>query len=723
MAGVCTALVLVCIAIYGQTLSHGFLNCDDPVAVTDNRPVQAGLSWANVVWAFTNNRATYMIPVMWTSHMIDCELYGLRPWGHHLTSLILHVVISILIFLVFARMTRRLWPSALMAALFAVHPLHVESVAWIAERKGVLSMLFWMATLGGYAWYRQRPNPVRYAAVMFLFALGLMSKPMVVPLPFVLLLLDYWPLDQMDRTGPPAAMARRAVWLVVEKIPLFLLTALFCVITFLKTEPGARGFSKAVPFMGRCANATVAYALYLVKTAWPSGLTVYYPLPNTYPVWQVAGSALVLAAITLFCLRHALRRPYLIVGWLWYLGTLVPTIGLVQAGDWSHADRYTYTPHIGIFIMVVWGMADLAAARHLPGRVVGAVSGVVLVLFTACSCVQAGYWRDSETLFRHALAVGEESSFALNSLGLVALDQRHYDEAGPLLTRALDLDPKNASALNNMGVLALNQRRFDEARTYLERAVDRNPGNPKIVNNVGLLALEQGRYDDARTWLTRSVTMDPLEVDTLNNLGKLALDEGRYDEARPYLTKALDLDPKSVDALNNMGLLSLDQGRHDEAMSWLTKALDLDPRNVNALNNMGTLALRRERYDEARTCLTKALALDPEYANALYNMGVLALDQKRYDEAIPWLTKVLDLNPKNAVALNNLGWCLMNQGQYEKARKQFQKALEIDPQYARAMFNLGDALAKLGHREEAAGCVKRAAEMEKSNQSRAAGKQ
>ncbi len=508
VAGVCAVLVLACIVLYGQTLSHEFVNYDDSLYVTKNPQVQAGLSWANVGWAFTTDRAMYLHPLTWMSHMLDCTLYGLHPWGHHLTNLLLHAAASVLLFLALKLLTGALWPSAAVAALFAVHPLHVESVAWIAERKDVLSAVFWMLALGTYGLYARRGGAVRYAAVAAAFVLGLMSKPMVVTLPFVLLLLDYWPLDRVDRTAPLGVMAGRLSRLAVEKAPLFLLTVLSCVSTFImQARANNLAFGGNVPFAARCANAVVVYALYLAKTVWPSGLAVFYPHPIMRPLWQVAGAVLVLTAISLFCLRHARRYPYLIVGWLWYLGTLAPVIELVQAGSFSHADRYTYLPSIGVFIMAAWGVADLAAAWRVPGRVVGGASCAALAALGACAGVQTGYWRNSETLFRHALAVGQESCTALHSLAKVAMDRGRYDEAKTYLTRALELNPRYAMALNNLGVCLLYQGQYEEAGRCFRKALEIDPQYVSAMTNLGGTLAQLGHKEEADVYVKRAAEL------------------------------------------------------------------------------------------------------------------------------------------------------------------------------------------------------------------------
>ena len=607
VVGVCVALVLACIAVYGRTLFHDFLNYDDPLYVTENRAVQAGLSWDNVVWAFTTDRAMYMHPLTWISHMVDCDLYGLHPWGHHLTNLIFHAIDSVLLFLVFARMTRRLWPSALVAALFAVHPLHVESVAWISERKDVLSMLFWTASLGAYAWYRQGPGWARYLAVAFLFFLALMSKPMVVTLPFVLLLLDYWPLDQVDCTAPLGVMVRKTVRLAAEKIPLFLITALFCVITFMmQLRSSNLAYGGKVPIVARCANAVVVYVIYLAKTVWPLGLAAYYPHPITRPLGQVAGAALILLLITLFCLRRARRNPYLIIGWFWYLGTLVPVIELVQAGTFSHADRYTYIPLIGVFIMVAWGAADLVAAWRVPRPVVAVAAGAVLGALTICAGVQAGYWKNGETLFHHAIDAGHESGAAYNNLGVLAIKRGAYDEARTYLTKALDLKGDHVDALGNLGKIALEQGRYADAKTDLMKALELKPDQANVLNNLGVLATDQLRYDEARAYLKKALEIQSDHIDALNNMGRLLLEEGRYDEARDYLKKVLDLKPDHASALNNMGWCLMSQGQYADSEPYFRKSLESDPQFINPMNNLGIVLAMLGRPDEANAFVKRA---------------------------------------------------------------------------------------------------------------------
>ncbi len=642
--------MLACVAIYGQTLAHGFLHFDDDLYVTDNPQVQAGLNLKSIGWAFVTEDAHYFHPLTWMSHMLDCTLYGMHPWGHHLTNLLFHAAASVLLFLALRLLSGALWPSAAVAALFAVHPLHVESVAWIAERKDVLSAFFWMLSLGAYGLYVRRGGAVRYTLVMVAFVFGLTSKPMVVTLPFVLLLLDYWPLDRINRTASLGAMARKSTRFALEKIPLFLLALASGLSTLLMQARGPNlSFGDKVPYLTRCANAAVVYVIYMAKTLWPSGLAAFYPHPLARPIWQVAGATLLLIAITVFCLRQARRNPYLMVGWLWYLGTLVPVIELVQAGEISHADRYTYLPSVGLFIMAAWGVADLVERGRLPKRMVAALSGIALGLLTLCAAVQAHYWHDDETLFGHAIAVGHESSLAYNNRGLRAMEERRYEDARVNLTKALNLNPNDVHALANLGKLDMDQGRYDEAESCLKKALDLKVDGFKVLTNLGVLAIRQGRKDQARTYLNRALDLNPANVNALTNLGIIANNEGHFDEAKACLTKALALQPGFSDALGILAQVLMKEGDYEKGRACLTRALDQNPENISALIDMAACCIAQNRYEEAQRYSRKALALDPQCVPALRSLSIALSELGHQEEADAFKKKAAELNAATPV--------------------------------------------------------------------------
>ncbi len=680
---ICAGLVLCCAAIYGQTLAHDFVNYDDCLYVTDNTEVQAGLSWANVVWAFTTDRAMYTHPLTWLSHMLDCQIYGLHAWGHHLTNLLFHTLSSVLLFLVLAQATRRTWPSALVAALFAVHPLHVESVAWIAERKDVLSALFWIAGLGAYAWYRQRPNFRRYLAVAVLFVLGFMSKPMMVTFPFVLLLLDCWPLGRVDLAAPFGAMGRRLKWLTVEKCPLFLMTAAMCVLTMAMQMRGNNlAFGSKIPFADRCANAVVVYALYLVKTVWPSGLAVYYPHPITRPAWQIAAAAVTLIAITFVCVREMRRRPYLIVGWLWYLGTLVPVIEIVQAGSFSHADRYTYIPLIGIFIMVAWVLNDLLESGRVAKTIAVFAPALAVAALTLAAIHQAGCWKNSETLFRHALAVTADNPESRNNLGGALYAERRYEEANSQFQRALQLDPNNGTALNKMGIVLYEQGRYEEAVSKHRAALALNP-NFELARIHLRLALKQlGRLDAPTAEYADLSKKDPKSVDDYCRLGTLAMTLGGHKEAFDAFAEALKREPGGKKANLAIADVLVEQQKYDDALAYYDKALQADPRDAQTLYNMGVILSGMKRPDEAAGKYREALKWNPDFAQAHNNLGSLLAKAQRLDEAVEHYRKAIALDPNYAQARVNLAGLLAFQGQTDEAVKLYEEAIRIKPEAA-----------------------------------------
>ena len=475
----CLFLVVATLGTYGDLINHQFINYDDDVYVTDNPPVQSGLTFSGLSWAFTTMHSGNWHPLTWLSHMLDCQLFGLNPGEHHLTNVVFHVANSLLLFLWFLYFTRSLGCSFLVAVLFALHPMHVQSVAWVAERKDVLSTFFWLLTMWAYVWYAERPRLTRYVLILVCFSLGLMAKPMLVTLPFVLLLLDYWPLGRLSLKGSAAVEASSKSGsrvannrLVYEKLPLFVIAAFSSVVTvYAQKEAGAVWTFQTLPFANRIANAMVAYVSYLGKMFWPAHLAVFYPLSShTLPIWQALAAGLVLVVLSLLALRLARRHPYLLVGWLWYLCTLLPVIGLVQVGEQAMADRYTYVPFIGLFIVLVWGMADLAARWHAPRFLLPVGAGVVLSALMICTWVQVRYWRDSITLYEHSLEVTRSNSLIHNNLGMALAAQGKMDQAEAHYAEALRLNPDNARAHNNLGMALAAQGKMDQAEAHYAEA-------------------------------------------------------------------------------------------------------------------------------------------------------------------------------------------------------------------------------------------------------------
>jgi Tfp pilus assembly protein PilF len=678
----CLLLSLLTLAVYWQVAYFEFVNFDDPLHVTENNRVQAGLSGKGIVYAFTSATASNWQPLTSLSHMLDCELYGLNPGGHHLTNLLLHLANTLLLFLVLGRMTGALWRSFFVAALFALHPLHVESVAWVAERKDVLSTLFWMLTLWAYSRYVEHPALNRYLLTLMFFALGLMAKPMLVTLPFVLLLLDYWPLarfhfhqpakgnsSQVSQSLSVSGQKSSALHLVVEKTPFFILTVISSVVTIVvQQNSGAVKSVEQYALTDRLANALISYVHYLDKMVWPQNLAVFYPHPGSnWSVWQVAGATLLLVCVTVWVMRQARSYPYLLLGWFWYLGTLVPVIGLVQVGEQAMADRYTYLPLIGLFIMIAWGVPEgLARYRFARILLVSAAVGLLAPLMLA-SWLQVQHWRNSIVLYEHTLAVTENNYLAHNNLGAVLEEKGDLEEASKHYSVAVGIKPDYAVALNNLGEIKAHQGMAEEAMSYYYQALKSKPDYPKPYNNLGVELAKQGKLQEAAVQFSR----------------------------------ALEIEPSYADAHCNLGAVLARQGKLDEAMAHLSEALRINPGFARAYNNLGEALVRRGKLDEAAVQFSRALEIEPSYADAHCNLGAVLARQGKLDEAMAHLSESLRIEPNSVGALSNLGVILARQGKFQQAIGQFSRALQLEPDSLRTRKNMERVMAEMAKRGEA----------------------
>jgi protein O-mannosyl-transferase len=625
------ALLVLTAAAFWQLQDNDFINFDDQQYLVENQALQDGVSYKGLVWAFTTTHNSNWHPLTWLSHLLDYQLYGLAPRGHHLTSLLFHLANVILLFLVLDRMTGALWPSAMVAALFALHPLHVESVAWASERKDVLSTFFWFLTLGAYVLYTERPGLGRYLLILLFFALGLMAKPMLVTLPFVLLLLDYWPLSrwpQTSNTAPSPRKGKKAApatsrllpvsRLVLEKVPCFILSGLSCLIT-LQAQQEALGHT---PWGSRVANSLVAYGTYLVKTVWPSQLTVFYPYPTAgLPWWQVGGAALVLLSVSLLAFREARRRPYLLVGWFWFLGTLLPVIGLVQVGKQALADRYTYVPLIGLFIMGVWGTLDLTAGWRRGQVFRGLTAAIVISLAGFLTWQQVGLWRNSITLFQQAVKVTTDNYLAYYNLGVAYNEKGWGDEAIAMYKKAIECDPYYdkefyGKAYYNLGIVYNGQGRVDEAIAMYEKAIETYPSFDKPYYNLGRAYEHEGLLDEAAQVFQKAIELNPSYKKAYNELAAVYQKQGDADKFIALLQQAIERIPDFAEAYNKLGLALGNQGRLDEAIAMFQKAAQLQPNSAIPYYNLGRAYTYLGRNDEAITMLQKAIEIKPDFSEA-----------------------------------------------------------------------------------------------------------
>jgi len=692
---ICLVLIFATAAVYGQVSQFEFVCYDDDTYVINNPHVTAGLSWAGLRWAFTACYAGTWQPLTWLSFMLDYELYGLAAGGYHSTNLLLHIANTLLLYAAFVIMRAGAWRSGFVAALFALHPLHVESVAWVAERKDVLSTLFWMLTLLGYLRFTARPGLCSYLVTAGCYTLGLLAKPMLVTLPFALLLLDWWPLGRWPNAG--AALRR-----LLEKLPLMGLAAASAVVTFFAQQRGgAIGSLEAYPLAARLANALVSYAAYLCKMLWPFNLAALYPHPGMPAWWQTAGACLVLGAATALALGTTRRHPALLTGWLWYLGTLVPVIGLVQIGLHAMADRFTYVPLIGIFIMIAWGVPGLLSGwRHRSAALAWACPAL-LILLAISSWHQAGHWRTSLTLFEHALGVTAGNFVAHNNLGIALAEQGRRAEAVQHYAEALRINSAFAEANNNLGFELARQGRLDDAITYYARALRASPQLAKTHYNLAHALSERGRKEEAVQHYAEALRLKPDFTKAHINLGLLLADGGQRDEALRHYQEALRLDPQRYEAHFNLGLVLAQQGRLEEAIGHYTQALQGGAHDAQVHSGLGLAYLRQDRTEEAIRCFRRALELAPGLIEAHHNLGAALSQQGHAAEAISHYEFVVRAQPASAEARNNLGAALARLDRLEEAIQQYAAALELGRDNADIYVNLASALAKTGRLSEA----------------------
>ena len=655
------ALALISLIAFSPILSNGFTHFDDPMYITDNQSVKTGFNTESIIWAFTTMDASNWHPLTWLSHMLDWKIFGANAAGHHFVSLIFHICAAIFLFLLFNKTTGRFWPSVFVAAIFAVHPLRVESVAWVAERKDVLSMFFGLAALYTYAFYVEKPVVSRYLICLFLFILGLMTKPMLVTLPFVMLLLDYWPLGRFQKEPLPAipvkppktapAMTDRRkskkmqikepaakitakpektrlpfpARILTEKIPFILLALVSSGLTIWAQQQGSAIQSlQKLPFADRLSNAVVSYVAYLLKMFWPINLSVFYPYQNALPAWQVAGAALILLSISAWAIYTIKKTPFIFIGWFWYLGTMVPVIGLIQVGSQSMADRYTYLPSPGIIIMLVWSLLYFIQSQKIRRNILLPAGMALLLVLSVLTWRQSGYWKNDIELFTHALNITENNFLAHNVLGTVLC------EAG----------------------------KRKEAIEHFQAAVRIVPQDAKNYYNLGLAYDQEGNKEIAMDYYQISLKMNPHDAKTHSNLGVV------------------------LDAF----------GKSKEAMEHYQTALELDPKNWNAHYNMGNIYKEKGNMDKAFEHFREVTKLKPDYADAQNNVGlILELYYKNNREAITHYRQAVAAKPDDAGFHFNLGMALMNEGNLPEAALHFQRAIDLKPDYEAARKSLKTA--------------------------------
>ena len=588
-------LIFAIIVAYGQVRNFDFIDFDDGLYVTENRHVQEGLTIEGLVWAFTTFHSANWHPLTWLSHMLDCELYGLNPMGHHWTNLQLHMANTLLLFFILKLMTGAIWRSAFVAALFALHPLHVESVAWVSERKDVLSTFFGMLMIAAYYRYVKISGLKNYLLVIILLSLGLMAKPMLVTFPFVLLLLDYWPLKRFqlinENSQPdeaPGFVRQPSFRLFLEKVPLFIPVVISSILTFSAQQgEGALVPLEALSIKTRFANALISYVSYVLKAIWPRNLAVYYPHPvGTLPVWQIFGAALLIAVVTYGAICLLKRHPYVAVGLFWYFGTLIPVIGLVQVSDQAMADRYTYIPLTGLFIVVTWGVSELLAKWHYRKIFLGVSAVIILSALTACTFFQASHWKNTIALFENAVKVTENNYRALNNLGTALVDKGKNDEAILHFAEALRINPQKTDARNNLANVLFIQGKYGEAISHYYKVLKTNSEHADAHYNLAYVLSTQGRLEEAVVHYKEALRINPENEKAHFNLGNIWINQGKIKEAMAHLAEAIRINPDYAEAYNKIGLILFQQGKYKKAGVFFSKAIQVNSNYAEAHKNL-----------------------------------------------------------------------------------------------------------------------------------------
>lgn len=678
-------LSVLTLAVFWPLLASEFVFLDDPEYVFENRGVISGLTWPGVRWAFTTGHAANWHPLTWLSHMVDVSLFGLKPAGHHATNLFLHTIAAILVLLAFEALTGSVGRSAWIAALFAVHPAHVESVAWISERKDVLSAVFWFATILAYvAWVRKR-GAARYALVFLLFVLGLMSKPMVVTLPVVLLLLDVWPLGRFRDAVTPEPLGRLLGRRMVEKLPLFLLAIASSVVTLLvQRAGGAVRPLEAYPIGVRLGNAILAYVRYLRVAFWPTDLAVFYPHPGkSITLTAVAAGALLLLVITAAVVALRRSAPFLLVGWAWFVVTLLPVIGLVQVGNQATADRYTYIPYVGLFLAIAWSGAWIADRVGRGRNVLRAVATASVMALAVTAALQARVWKDSETLLLHAISVTRNNDVAQNNLGNYYNTIGRPADALPHLQEALRLRPNDPAVLVNIGHSLFLLKHFDEAAAKFSEALRRDPSNDVALNNLARVRYLQGDVPESIRLYRAALVARPDWIDSRKRLVIALLLEEQNAAALLELERIVSRFPKDEESQ-----LSLDQLRAYVRDPRVESARRLREVLAAEHRTLGVALMGKKRKSEAATQLDRALALFPDDSLTHLNRGVLFSESHRLDEAAAEFRETLRLDPRSALAHTDLGYVLYLQGRREEAIAQHREALRLQPGFPLAQNNL-----------------------------------
>lgn len=715
-------LTILTVAAYQNVRNHEFINFDDDIYVTDNQIVSEGMTLKGIKWALSYNQRGYWQPLTWLSHMLDCELFGLNPTGHHFTNLIIHLANMLLLFWWLYRMTGSVYRSAFVAGCFALHPLNVDSVAWVAGRKNLLSTLFLLGSLLAYIRYAEKPKPGRYLLTIIIFALGLMAKPMLVTFPFVLLLLDFWPLHRLkigkqkiiaikEPQGETESMPSVTFSkLCIEKLPFLALTlgSVWLSISSLQHFNNIIDVDK-MPMALRIGNALVSYVNYICKMFWPFNLAVYYPFPNSIPLWQIAGSVVLLTAATGFFLYQINRKPYLAVGWFWFLGTLLPVLGLVQTGLWpAMADRWSYVPMIGLFIMVAWGIPGALQNRQSakPVMAFAALAAMAGLFFIAKT--QLNHWENSRTLFKHALNVTSGNTVAHNNLGNALLKEGQSAKALRHFKAALRLEPRYAGGYNNMGNALMALGRIGEAIGYYRESIKIDPFAAKTHNNLAVALTEIASLDEAILHLQEALRLKPDYAEAYNNLGAAYRKKAQVQQAAHFYLEAIRLKPDFSEAYNNLGLLLWQEGRLKAAGHYFSQALEHNPDFMAARKNLAKIRSARDVFNRQVSEVQSQLRQSPADPALYLKLGNIYKAHGELAEALKQYQTALRIRPDFLPAQQQLAVVYAMKGKYNRAIELLESLVKLQGDNIEICYYLAGIYARKNEIEDSIYWLKKA---------------
>lgn len=718
-------IIIVTIIVYWQVTGHDFISFDDGEYVNQNPYVQMGFTCDSIKWAFSidRSRGTYWHPLTWISHMLDFEISGLNSGFHHFMNVIFHIANSFLLFLVLRKMTGSLYRSTFVAALFALHPINVDSVAWLAERKNLLSTFFWLLTILTYTYYVKKSCVYRYLLVFIVFSVGLLAKPMLVTLPFVLLLLDYWPLNRFKfiqvesqplsfkKAFSSAEFKSRALHLVLEKIPLLIVSLFSIYISSISLKMiGGVVAAEHVPIDLRIENAVVSYVMYLWKMFWPQNLTFFYPFPSTIPLVYVVGSLLFLACITAVAIKYVFRQPAFIVGWLWYLGTLVPVIGLVQGGLWpAIAERWAYVPLIGIYVIIAWTAPEIFLRLHRGKTALRIVALVYLSILSMITWNQIGCWKNDFTLFSHGIEVNNDNFVAHANLGKAFAKKSDFGEAINCFKEVLRIDPNDLIAHKNLGRIYEKEANLDKASYHFYKAVKIAPDDLEVNFHYGGILAEQGKTKEAASYYYSALKIDPDDAQVHYNLGVLLSKQKKIPEARKHFLEAIKRDPQYKEAYYALGVISGDEENINDAITYLERAVNLDSNYIEAKKtlefalkhkaqietaieeiegylknsgqdsqlylNLGDLYHAKGDMSTAMKCYEKALEIEPDFTQALHRLAVIYSKKGQYNDSLRFLLRIMKIQPDSIEVFYDIACVYAKQGFVDESIKWLDDAI------------------------------------------------